>query len=643
MKKIIWIVYLCFPVFAELFGQSIPSKNTPHYVGSEFADLMKHDGGLSYAVGASNYQVLRANRSHPEYAEGFGNTYNHGPMMTFWRGIFYVEYLSNPVSEHTGAGLSLITRSKDGIIWEKPVPSFPEIMIPAGRYHCADGMVIEVPTDKPGYMHQRMGFYHTKNDRLLVSGFYGHTPHHDICPWQNYGVGRVVREVYEDGSMGDIYFIRYLDYSGWTEDRLPFPYYKKSKDKGFVAACDELLNDRLTTQQWREEHGWRDQIGIEMERDVRTEEGIAPNSPFESASSFCWYHIDDNTVISLWKQGRVGRSDDGGKSFSILYEPTFVTSGAKSWGQRTEDGRFAIAYVNSLSSEHRYPLVAVTSDDGITFDDMVCVCGEVPPRRYEGIYKDFGPQYIRGIEGPTKCTGGAFWLCHSMNKEDIFVTRVPVPVAREVKEHIRDTFEDCEDGYIKNWNIYSTKWAPVSACKMYGTDPCMRIADRDPCDYAKAMRIFPKSKLINISMEIMSAEHYGENLEIEVTDGHGVPACRVTFGDGRIKVRYGSEMEDAFLIPPTVQWHKLEFKIDCINNRYYVLFNENLFEFRGSHRFVNKVNDVERLIIRTKPRRYLPNYEIYPDTPDMAGVDDPVTERVYFVRNVCTDENINLK
>ena len=337
VKKVTCFIFLFLPALI-LYGQydvqtsGIPPKNTPHYVGSDFADLMMHDGGLSHAVGASSYQALRANRSHPEYAEDFGNTYNHGPMMTFWRGKFYLEYLSNPVSEHTGAGLSFITKSKDGINWEKPVPSFPEIMIPAGRYHCADGMVIEVPADKPGYMHQRMGFYHTKNDRLLVSGFYGHTPHHDICPWQNYGVGRVVREVYENGSMGDIYFIRYLDYSGWTEDKLPFPYYKKSKDKGFVAACDELLSDRLTTQQWREEHGWYDtNTGIDIPVASRDKAGVAPNSPFESASSFCWYHIDDNTVIALWKQGRVGRSDDGGKTFSIVSEPSFVTSGAKSW------------------------------------------------------------------------------------------------------------------------------------------------------------------------------------------------------------------------------------------------------------------------------------------------------------------------
>lgn len=38
-------------------------STTPFYAGNEFADLIKHNGGLLHAVGASNYQVMRANRT----------------------------------------------------------------------------------------------------------------------------------------------------------------------------------------------------------------------------------------------------------------------------------------------------------------------------------------------------------------------------------------------------------------------------------------------------------------------------------------------------------------------------------------------------------------------------------------------------
>lgn len=607
----------------------------PYYAGNEFADMMKHDGGLLHAVGASNYQVMRANRSHPEFADGFGNTYNHAPMLTFWRGKFYLEYLSNPVHEHTGGGQSFIVQSEDGINWGKPQTSFPVIRVPAGQYNCADGSVIDVAEGTFGIMHQRMGFYHSKDDRLLVSGFYGHTPHHDTCPWRNYGIGRVVREVFEDGTMGPIYFIRYLNYAGWTEETLPFPVYTHAADKSFVTTCEELLADKLVTEQWTEEHGPADTtIGLKIEKDD-TDDGMSANTPFESASSFCCYHIDDNTVVALWKQGKVGISADGGLNWQIKYEPSFVTSGAKSWGQKTEDGKFAICYDNSLSSEHRYPLVVVTSDDGIQFDNMACVFGELPPRRYDGTYKDFGPQYIRGIwENHKEYPAGALWICHSINKEDISVSRIPLPVRRSVDEQINDNFEDCSDGYIKDWNIYSTKWSPVTLDNVQGK-ACIKMADKDPCDYARAMRIFPKSEKVSVSLDVMAGGSYEKDLEIELANSRDIPACRILLGGGWLKVRYGSNVENAFEVTADAIWHKLEIVLDCPNNEYYVLWDGN--EFRdGPCRPVNKTNDVERLILRTKPRRYLPNNEIYPRTPDLPGVDEPETQRVYFIRNVRT-------
>lgn len=612
------------------------NKKTPHYCGREFADLSKHDGGLSHAVGASNYQVMRANRTLAEEADGVGNTYNHAPDMTFWKGRFYVQYLSNPVDEHRGAGRSFLVSSEDGIVWGKPKTVFPVVRVPAGKYFCKDGTIINVPQEKEAFMHQRMAFYQSSDNRLLASGFYGHTPHHDRCPWNNYGMGRVVREIFEDGSFGEIYFIRWLDYSGWTPEKLPFPIYTECKDSGFVAACKELLENRLVTQQWREEHGYSDDtIGFRLFEEEE-KNGICQNKPFEKASSFCWYELDEKNIIGLWKQGIVGRSEDGGKTWLIKKEPSFATSGAKAWGQKCGDGKYAICYVNSLSSEHRYPLVAVTSEDGISFDNMACVFGELPPRRYEGIYKDFGPQYIRGIgSGNGKCPNDAIWLCHSINKEDIGVTRIPLPVKTAVEEHVNDNFENCNP-HIKNWNIYSTKWSPISVEKLFGEEYCMKIADKDPCDYARAMRIFPKSEKIKVSLEVMSAEQYEKNLEIEIANGTGIPACRLLLGDGKILVRFGSNNEEAFWLPTEAMWHKIEISVNCGENTYEIKVNGQAFEYEGESRFLNKVNDVERLIIRTKERRYLPNIEIYPETPDLENADRPAEERVYFIKNVKT-------
>jgi hypothetical protein len=59
-----------------------------------------HDGQMRPAVGVQNYQILRANRTHPEWSDGLGWTYNHAPMLAYFNGQFYCQYLTNPTGEH---------------------------------------------------------------------------------------------------------------------------------------------------------------------------------------------------------------------------------------------------------------------------------------------------------------------------------------------------------------------------------------------------------------------------------------------------------------------------------------------------------------------------------------------------------------
>ena len=90
------------------------------YVGRTVANTEYHDGQLRPVVGVQSHQVLRANRSHPDWVDDTGWTYNHAPMLAYWNGRFYLEYLSNPVDEHGPPGQTLLTTSEDGIHWERP-------------------------------------------------------------------------------------------------------------------------------------------------------------------------------------------------------------------------------------------------------------------------------------------------------------------------------------------------------------------------------------------------------------------------------------------------------------------------------------------------------------------------------------------
>ena len=65
------------------------------------------------------------------------------------------------------------------------------------------------------------------------------------------GIGRVVREIKKDGSFGPIYFIYYNH--AFNEKNTSYPYFKRSKDKEFVKACQEILDNPRYRMQWVEE------------------------------------------------------------------------------------------------------------------------------------------------------------------------------------------------------------------------------------------------------------------------------------------------------------------------------------------------------------------------------------------------------
>src|ERR1700744_1718760 len=88
-----------------------------HYSGPTLSNVDYHHGQLVPAVGVHNMQVLRANREHPDSAEGSGFTYNHAPMLAYWNDQFYLEYLSDKVGESIPPGETLLLTSPAGTTW----------------------------------------------------------------------------------------------------------------------------------------------------------------------------------------------------------------------------------------------------------------------------------------------------------------------------------------------------------------------------------------------------------------------------------------------------------------------------------------------------------------------------------------------
>lgn len=596
----------------QALAQTGSAEEPVRYIGGEIANPNVHDGAFRYAIGTENIQVVRANRTHLDSADGFGWTYNHAPNLTYWEGKFFLQYLSNPINEHEDPGHTLLVTSEDGRNWDMPVEIFPPYPAPEG---------VEIPEGYHGYMmHQRMGFYTAKNGRLLTLAFYGHTKD----PFKQGGIGRVVREIKEDGTFGPIYFIRYTSHADWNASNTAFPFYTSSPDAGFVAACDELLADKLATLQWWDEDHGLD--GFYSFKDT--------TNNLKAASI---YTRKDGKTVALWKRGYATLSDDKGMSWSEARAmPTLIMSGGKNWGQRTKDGRYAMSYNPIATTQYRYPLIVTTSEDGILFDNMSVVHGEVPPRRFYGGAKDFGPNYMRGIEGPDTPPGEDMWLVYSVNKEDIWISRIPLPIAVSTGGPVKDDFENIvENGKIPNWNIYRGKWVACAVAVAPGGSKALRFADSDPYDYARAIRVFETGTHQQIQFKVLAGEVNSEPFEIDVTDRYGSRPFRLILdGKGSIQLDEGTQKKVLGTYEAGT-WYTFDLNLSCDGMGLFDL-QLNGRKLIEKQVFAEKVKSVERISFRTGAYRNLPNRQTPNQVPHepLKNADERQQQSLFYIDDV---------
>ncbi|MCE5185573.1 MAG: hypothetical protein LLF76_05550 [Planctomycetaceae bacterium] len=572
-----------------------------------------HDGQLRPAIGVQNYQIMRANRTHPEWSDGLGWTYNHAPMLAYANGQFYCQYLTTPSGEHIAPGMTMLTRSQDGKNWTKPEVLFP-------IYFTADPNTAAITYT---VMHQRMGFYRAPNGRFLTMGFYG-PPYGD-------GVGRVVREIYPDDSLGPLYFIRVNDH--WQGPVL-YPLYTASSDQGFVEACRMFLVDKVRRVQWWEE----DQFANDRDEFYRVSWGgdIGRSKP---AKAFCFYTRADGAVIGFFKDRWTTMTWDQGETWSPLVRcETLTYDGAKIWAQRLDNGQYALVY-NPTDTAARHPLSIAISEDGILFDNLVNVHGELPPKRYWGRERRPGPQYVRGIiEGNGNPPGDDLWVVYSMSKEDIWTSRIPIPVRWQVTGPIRDDFSKMQTGgVVKDWNIYAPKWCPVEVVDFPSRkEKSLRIKDADAYDYAQAVRVFQKGPQNTLHYQLY-IESAAQAMDVEIVGAKGERLVQTRIGtDGTYLAKEGEDCATAGTLQ-TARWHLFEFRLDSLKREFSIELNGKAAVQEAA--FSEETGEPERIIFRTGPYRLQDKVQKYKSGDekkpgwDEPGADEPVSPAVYYLKD----------
>lgn len=578
------------------------NRDGVHYTGKTIATPARHDGGLSPVVGVHNIQTMRG-------AKGW--LYNHQPMMAYWRGKFYMHYLTDPRSEHEAPGKTMLQTSVDGYVWSAPIDLFPEYNVPDG-FTKPTLPGIEAKNLK-AIMHQRVGFYVSKDDRLIAMGNYAAalTPKDD--PNDGHGIGRVVREIKADGTFGPIYFIYYNH--AFNEKNTDYPYYKRSKDKGFVKACDEILANPMYRMQWAEEADRGDVL-------------LPLKTPYKA---FSGYTLSDGRKVGLWKHALTSMSYDGGNTWRqpVKRAHGFVNSNAKIWGQRLSDGTYATVY---NPAEYRWPLAISLSNDGLEYTTLNLVNGEVTPERHYGLYKSFGPQYTRGIlEGNGTPPDGNLWITYSNNKEDMWVACIQVPVKTVATEHSAGGFDKYRTlADMTDWNIYSPLWAPVALDGKWLT-----LSDKDPYDYARVERVIPATKELTVEFDIKAGQNNHGQLNIEFLDDKGNMCSRIVLdSESMMKVkggaRYGGMVKN---YEAGRTYHvKAQLSVDGHVGTYYVDGKKV-----SSRMFDTPVDAITRIVFRTGDLFDKPDIETPADqTQDMPRADEQDPQAVFAIADVVT-------
>ncbi|MBM4144342.1 MAG: glycoside hydrolase family 43 protein [Lentisphaerae bacterium] len=585
------------------------------YTGNENVDVTQPGGGLRLAVGAQSYQVLRTFRHDPAASDGLGWTYHHEPMITYRNGRFYLACKTNPVDEDIDPGCVLLFTSDDEArTWSSPTVLFPTREVAPGDWT---------------FIAMRLGFWIAPAGRLYAMADYipqsGYTSG-DYCDWLAYGVA--VREIKADGTFGPIHFV-VENPTLYPRASLPFPYYTASADAAFKADCEALRADKIATLSW-----WEPIRPENFAFPKSLTDFIAKIGHRSFAKAPCVYRRADGALVALWKNSYAALSHDDGATWS---EPVQLkTMGAgfdKIWSQRTADGRFVCSWTPRACSAigQRLPLLVTAGDDGIVYSgDMLCVNNEAY-QRYEGRYKCPGPSnYQRGlVEGHSETPPGAdLWLTYSMGKEDIWISRIPLPLRGTVDHHIHDTFNDMETGgVVRDWNIYSPKYAPVRVVEFpSATDKSLELRDMDPFDFAKAERVFPEGKVVRISFRLMAKQTTGR-LEIEVcsrTPGNYRPVLVSLGPNGRIGTPHRIH---AAYQPET--WYDMAIAVDTERQAYRLFLDgKEISDWLSLGQ--PRVESVERLVFRTGPYRGIDTRPIEP------AVDRPIPATVFYVNEVRT-------
>jgi len=260
--------------------------------------------------------------------------------------------------------------------------------------------------------------------------------------------------------------------------------------------------------------------------------------------------------------------------------------------------------------------------------------GDITPERHGGQYKSYGPQYVRGIqEGNGIPKDQDLWVTYSNNKEDMWVSRVPVPVRIDASSHADGIFsKDNSLSGMTDWNLYVPLLCPVIL-----KDGELSLSDADPYDYAKLERLIPSTKELEVEFDVTPAQNDHGVLHIEFLDDLGNMANRIVIDStSSIRVKGGARYGTLLRQYQAGQKYHIKALISQSMHRS-VFFVDG--KRAGERQFDTPVDAITRIVFRTGSLFDEPNIETPADqTFDMPRADEKDKVASFVISNVKTGQ-----
>jgi len=192
----------------------------------------------------------------------------------------------------------------------------------------------------------------------------------------------------------------------------------------------------------------------------------------------------------------------------------------------------------------------------------------------------------------------AMFIAYRSNKEDIWVTRVPVPVVVNGPAAIADDFASAPLGSdLPGWNVYRPKWSDVSIAAAPDGSRCLQVEDRDPIDHAKAVRVFAEAKHVVATFDVAIGQAGPGSAEVQLlaTFGGAAPVTLKLDPDGKLRL---GETELTTLSPD--RWLAVKVDADCAAKTFSVSVDGR--EVSKDVAFEGVADTIDRIAFRAKSK-----------------------------------------